>query len=114
MEQEWTLSSWKFSGQEFFILSKQVDDKTKHSILIEYDQRTAQWQVRDACDRGLPRQSLVTAFATYIDLSRHANASAIGHCGWMLEIGLPSLEECLAEIIREIITLNTTENISWN
>jgi len=107
---EWTIEKHKFMEVEFFIVSTEVEPEpwqtttTRHSIMVEYTDRDSQWVVRDACDRGNESMSLYQAFLSYITASKRANRSKVGHCGWMINTGLPSLEEGLDKIISTIMT----------
>lgn len=105
---EWTITQHKFVGANDFILLT-MDVKHEgykdgtHAVLVEYNERAGLWEVRDACDSGTPSESLIKAIGSYVDKSRHNNASAIGHCEWMLKVGLPSIERNLGDIVKTII-----------
>jgi hypothetical protein len=105
---EWIVEKHKFMEIEFFIVGTEVvhegfGPQGRHNILVEYKGRDIQWVARDACDRGEESMSLYQALLSYIKVSKEANRSKVGHCGWMIDVGLPSLESGLDNIIKTIM-----------
>jgi hypothetical protein len=115
---EWTIVHHKFMGAEFFTVSTELTDflgqRGKHTILVEYKDRRGEWEVGDVCDRGQGSMSLLKACLSYIDTSKRRNAGGIGHCEWMIEEGLPSLEDGLGKIISEIMVTSSEQKGSVN
>jgi hypothetical protein len=101
---EWTIEHKDFMDMEFFLVSTPVSSEYSqagtHTIMVEFvkDRGKQGWIARDACDRGEIRSSLIHALISYIDRSKQSNASGVGHCGWMIEVGLPALETAKFEL----------------
>jgi len=93
-----------YSGAPCYSISMPFE-KGRHTILVEQDVEGF-WAARDACDRGEPKGTLSAALCSYIDESSHANRGMVGHCGWMIETGLPSLRRSLDEIVPELMDLH--------
>jgi hypothetical protein len=110
----WKVEPHKFAmSGEFFIVSHELGrdrlgQAMTHAVLVEYMEREGQWRVRDACDSGEMNLSMLMAFRDYIAKSQRANRSGVGHCGWMLERGLPSLREKHPRIIEHIMSIYNT------
>jgi hypothetical protein len=102
---EWTIEHHVFMGKEFFTISTPIENG-KHTMLAEYTEQRGGgvWRVRDACDRGQHERSLIKAFISYIDRSREANRSKVGHCGWMIDVGLPALEKGKFELVNTMLS----------
>jgi hypothetical protein len=107
---EWTIEHHKFMGAEFFIVATELEmmiagHRMQHTILVEYKERTGDWVVRDSCDTGIASMSMLKAFLSYIDVAKRNNSGGMGHCEWMIETGLPRLEECLDKIISNMVAI---------
>lgn len=101
---EWTIEHHVFLGKDFFTISTPIENG-KHTMLAEYrEYRTGgTWRVRDACDSGEEQRSLIKAFNSYIDRSTEMNRSRIGHCGWMMDIGLPALDVAKFDLVNTML-----------
>jgi hypothetical protein len=101
---EWTIEHHVFLGKDFFTISTPIENG-KHTILAEYTGHRGggTWKVRDVCDQGQSERSLLRAFNSYIDRSREANRSKIGHCGWMIDIGLPALDIAKFDLVNTML-----------
>jgi hypothetical protein len=97
---EWTIEHHVFMDMEFFTISTPIENG-KHTIMVEYKAARGKsgWVVRDVCDSGLVRASMLRAFMSYIDVSKESNKSKVGHCGWMIDVGLPALETAKFELV---------------
>lgn len=107
---EWTVVKHTFATMpDFYMVSRTVVDPNgwvpdqKHNIMVDFVPRQHGWRVRDAVDISEFRHSLLEAFQSYIEISRRKNRHGIGHCEWMMETGLPSLEEELGDVITLIL-----------
>jgi hypothetical protein len=108
---EWTIEYNNFMGSEFFVISTPVENG-KHTIMVEYKEGRAHsgWIVRDACDSGEVRSSMLRAIMSYIDRSKVANRSKVGHCGWMIDVGLPALETAKFELVSTMCSTYLTKH----
>ena len=77
----------------------------EHTLMVEFLSRENRWRVRDAVDSGEASPSMLMALKNYITTSEYNNRGGVGHCGWMLERGLPSLKEEGPNIVQAIISV---------
>jgi hypothetical protein len=119
---EWTIEGHRFVGHPdcFYLISTELPRQfgeshpLKHTIMADFDRRSGLWEVRDACDHGSKCASLIQAITSYIDRSKWANRGGQGHCEWMMNLGLPSLEDNLGLIAKQIMDLHRDDPLVLN